>query len=165
MERFGNASLWAGITVALDQATKAWVVSAMDAWTGHPVIPGFFNMVHVLNRGAAWGFLDSEHIAWQRPLFIAIGLLALGVIAYMLKTADDSDRWLINGLALIAGGAVGNLIDRVRLGVVVDFLDFYVDGYHWPAFNVADIALTVGAGCILLSMFLNRKKRDADRTA
>ncbi|MEF2229495.1 MAG: signal peptidase II [Pseudodesulfovibrio sp.] len=161
MDRFGSASLWAGITVALDQATKAWVSSAMDVWTGHPVIPGFFNLVHVLNRGAAWGFLDSDHIAWQRPLFIVVGLFALGVIGYMLRTADTSDRWLIHGLGLIAGGAVGNLLDRVRLGVVVDFLDFYAGDYHWPAFNVADIALTAGAGCILLSMFINRKKNDA----
>ncbi|WP_419787843.1 signal peptidase II [Pseudodesulfovibrio sp.] len=158
MGRYGYASLLAAGVIALDQATKAWVAAIMEPWTGHQVIAGFFNLVHVLNRGAAWGFLDSEHIDWQRPLFIVIGLAALAVIGYMLKTADRTDRWLITGLALIAGGAVGNLIDRVRVGVVTDFLDFYVGDYHWPAFNVADIALTVGAGCILLSMLLGRKR-------
>ena len=158
MNRYGLAASWATGMIALDQATKYWVSSSMEAWTGHPVIPGFFNLVHVLNRGAAWGFLDSENIDWQRPLFIGIGIIALVFIGYMLKTADRTDRWMITGLGLIAGGAVGNLIDRIRLGVVVDFLDFYVGNYHWPAFNVADCALTVGAGCILLSMYLNRKR-------
>ncbi len=161
MNRYKLASIWAVVMVVLDQATKLWAASAMEVWTGKAVIPGFFNLVHVLNRGAAWGFLDSETIDWQRPLFIAITFVALGFIGYMLKTTDTSDTWMITGLGLIAGGAIGNLIDRVRLGVVVDFLDFYVGNYHWPAFNIADCALTVGAGCIILSMFFNRSQGDA----
>ena len=160
MNRYGLAALWATGMIALDQATKLWVSSSMEVWTGHPVIPGFFNLVHVLNRGAAWGFLGSDDISWQRPLFIGIGIIALVFIGYMLKTADRNDKWMITGLGLIAGGAIGNLIDRIRLGVVVDFLDFYVKNYHWPAFNIADCALTVGAGCILLSMYLNRNRPD-----
>ncbi|MBI9078357.1 MAG: signal peptidase II [Pseudodesulfovibrio sp.] len=156
MNRYTLASIWAVGMIALDQATKLWVSNVMEVWTGKQVIPGFFNLVHVLNRGAAWGFLDSETIDWQRPLFIAITFIALGFIVYMLKTTNKSDTWMITGLGLIAGGAVGNLIDRIRLGVVVDFLDFYVNTAHWPAFNIADCALTIGAGCILLSMFLNR---------
>lgn len=157
MRRYRLASLWAVVIVALDQLTKLWVSETMELWTGFPVIQGFFNLVHVTNKGAAWGFLASESIDWQRPLFIAVTILALGFIGYMLKTADNSDRWMITGLGLIAGGAVGNLIDRVRLGVVVDFLDFHVSGHHWPAFNIADCALTVGAGCIIISMFFNRR--------
>lgn len=158
MNRYQIAAIWAVAMIVLDQATKQWVSSSMEVWTGKVLIPGFFNLVHVLNRGAAWGFLDSESIDWQRPLFIAITFIALGFIAYMLKTTDVSDNWMITGLGLIAGGAVGNLIDRIRLGVVVDFLDFYVGNYHWPAFNIADCALTIGAGCIILSMILNRHK-------
>jgi signal peptidase II len=161
MNRYRLATLWAVVMVALDQATKLWVASTIDVWTGFPVIPGFFNMVHVLNRGAAWGFLDSEHIDWQRPLFIVVTLIALGFIGYMLRSTNGQDRWMITGLGLIAGGAVGNLLDRVRLGVVVDFLDFYVGSSHWPAFNVADCALTVGAGCIILSMVFNRRPAKA----
>lgn len=156
MSRYTQASIWAVVIVIVDQATKLWVSNTMEAWSGTPIIPGFFNLVHVLNRGAAWGFLNSHSIDWQRPLFIAVTFIALGLIGYMLKTANEEDHWMVIGLGLIAGGAVGNLIDRIRLGVVVDFLDFYVAQYHWPAFNVADCALTVGAGCILLSMFLNR---------
>lgn len=156
MNRYTLASIWAVVMVIADQATKLWVSNTMEVWSGTPVIPGYFNLVHVLNRGAAWGFLASESIDWQRPLFICVTFIALGFIGYMLKTTNERDRWMITGLGLIAGGAVGNLIDRIRLGVVVDFLDFYVGNYHWPAFNVADCALTVGAGCIILSMFLNR---------
>jgi signal peptidase II len=156
MHRYKLASLLAVAVVIADQATKLWVSATMEVWTGTPVIPGFFNLVHVLNRGAAWGFLSSESIDWQRPLFIGITFVALGFIGYMLKTTPASDRWMTTGLGLIAGGAVGNLVDRVRLGVVVDFLDFHIGQYHWPAFNVADCALTVGAGCIVISMFFNR---------
>lgn len=161
MSRYTSASIIAVIMVALDQITKAWVSSTLEIWTGKVVIPGFFNLVHVLNRGAAWGFLDSEDIDWQRPLFIAVTVVALGFIGYMLKTTHASDKWMIGGLGLIAGGAIGNLIDRIHLGAVVDFLDFYAGDYHWPAFNVADIALTIGAGCIILSMLFNRHSNDA----
>lgn len=143
--------------VALDQATKLWITSTMETWSGFVVIPDFFNIVHVLNRGAAWGFLNSESIDWQRPLFIGVTFVALGFITYMLKTAKPSDKWMIHGLGLIAGGAVGNLIDRIRLGVVVDFLDFYVGDYHWPAFNIADCALTIGACCIIISMLFSQR--------
>lgn len=161
MSRYKVAAIWSGSIVILDQMTKIWVASTMEVWTGKQIIPGLFNLVHVLNRGAAWGFLDSESIEWQRPLFIAVALLALGFIAYMLKTSAPEDKWMTTGLGLIAGGAVGNLIDRIRLGVVVDFLDFHVGDYHWPAFNVADCALTMGAGCIILSLFFNRKHNES----
>ena len=164
MNRYTLAAIWTVITVILDQITKIWVSNVMDVWTGKQVIPGFFNLVHVVNKGAAWGFLDNEDIDWQRPLFIIITFIALGFIAYMLKNTDETDTWMITGLALIAGGAIGNLIDRVRLGVVIDFLDFYFGNYHWPAFNVADCTLTIGAGCIILSMFLNRKS-EMNKTA
>ncbi len=160
MNRYQRASIWAVAMIIVDQATKLWASSAMEVWTGKTVIPGFFNLVHVLNRGAAWGFLDSENISWQRPLFIIVALIALGFIGYMLKTTEASDTWMITGLGMIAGGAVGNLIDRVQIGAVVDFLDFYVGDYHWPAFNIADCALTVGAACILISMFLNRPQKE-----
>ena len=162
MNRYRLAVLVAVVVVVLDQATKLLAANHLAVWTGKVVIPGFFNLVHVLNRGAAWGFLDSESIQWQRPLFIVVALLALVFIGYMLKTTEERDRWMIWGLGLIAGGAVGNLIDRVRIGAVIDFLDFYVGDYHWPAFNVADCALTVGAGCIILAML--RAQRSQDRT-
>ncbi|CCH47630.1 signal peptidase II [Pseudodesulfovibrio piezophilus] len=158
MHRYKLASFWAIAVIILDQATKLWISSAMEVWTGKTIIPEFFNLVHVLNRGAAWGFLDSDTISWQRPLFIVVTFIALGFIGFMLKTTEPSDKWMVSGLGLITGGAVGNLIDRIHLGVVVDFLDFYLGTHHWPAFNIADCALTLGAGCILLSMFYNKRK-------
>jgi signal peptidase II len=161
MNRYLLASIWTAVVIVLDQVTKVWTSSAMEVWTGKVVIPGFFNLVHYLNRGAAWGFLGSDAIDWQRPLFIGITFIALGFIGYMLKTTATRDTWMIHGLGLIAGGAVGNLIDRVRQGAVIDFLDFYVGTYHWPAFNVADCALSIGAGCIILSMYLNRNNKEA----
>jgi len=161
MNRYLLATIWTTIVVVLDQVTKVWASSTFELWSGQVVIPGFFNLVHYLNRGAAWGFLGSAAIDWQRPLFIAITFVALGLIGFMLKSTDNADKWMINGLGLIAGGAVGNLIDRIHIGAVVDFLDFYVGAYHWPAFNIADCALTIGTGCILLSMHLNRNKKEA----
>ncbi|WP_316900696.1 signal peptidase II [Pseudodesulfovibrio indicus] len=157
MNRYKLAAIWGTGTLVIDQITKLWVHNAMEVWTGKEVVPGFFNLVHVLNKGAAWGFLDDENIDWQRPLFIAISLAAVLFIAYMLKLSREGDNWMIAGLGMVGGGAVGNAIDRIWLGSVIDFLDFYYGGYHWPAFNVADSALTVGAGCIIISTLLNRK--------
>ncbi|XXJ19585.1 signal peptidase II [Desulfovibrio caledoniensis] len=158
MNRYKLAALWAAGTLALDQITKLTVHNLMQPWTGREIIPGLFNLVHVLNKGAAWGFLDDDNIDWQRPLFILISLAAVVIIAYMIRLTKDGDRWMIAGLGMIAGGAVGNAIDRIWLGSVIDFLDFYAGSYHWPAFNVADSALTVGAGCIIVSTLLNNRK-------
>lgn len=156
MNRYSLASAWAAISTVLDQGTKLLILEKFPLWSSKTVIPGFFNLVHVHNKGTAWGVLDRDDISWQVPMFIAITLFALGFIGYMLKKTDKRDKWMITGLGLIGGGAIGNLIDRIRLGEVVDFLDFYVGSYHWPAFNVADSALTIGAGAILISMYLNR---------
>ncbi|NDV20543.1 signal peptidase II [Pseudodesulfovibrio sp. JC047] len=156
MNRYTLAAIWATTTVVLDQITKLWVLNTIEPWTGFKVIPGFFNLVHVLNKGAAWGFLDDETIDWQRPMFIAISVVAVFAIGFMLKSTKRTDTWMISGLGMIAGGAIGNAIDRLWLGSVIDFLDFYIGTAHWPAFNIADSALTVGAGCIIVSIFLER---------
>ena len=159
MNRYTLASVWAVAIIVIDQVTKLMVHNLMQVWTGKQIIPGFFNLVHVLNKGAAWGFLDDESIDWQRPMFIAVSVMAVVIIGWMMRTIDDRDKWMITGLGMIVGGAVGNAIDRAWLGYVIDFLDFYVNSYHWPAFNVADSALTVGAGCIIISMLFNRKTK------
>lgn len=163
MNRYKLAAIWGTGTLVLDQVTKLWVHNAMEVWTGREVVPGLFNLVHVLNKGAAWGFLDDDNIDWQRPLFIFISLAALLFIGYMLRLSKEGDNWMTAGLGMVAGGAVGNAIDRIWLGSVIDFLDFYYGGYHWPAFNVADSALTVGAGCIIISTLLNRKGAEPPR--
>lgn len=126
-------------------------------WDTDPVIPGFFNLVHVLNKGAAFGFLNQPDTNWQIWFFVAVTIFAVGFIYYLLTTADHGDRFFIWGLGLVLGGALGNLIDRVRFGFVVDFLDFHIGEYHWPAFNVADIAITCGAFSVIISMYMKNQ--------
>ena len=141
----------AALVIAVDQAVKHWVVTSLDP---HEVtaVTGFFNLVNVRNRGAAFGFLISPDISWQFWFFIAATLVALGVICFVAKSAGNGDRFLFAGLGCIMGGAVGNLIDRVRFREVIDFLDFHYAGMHWPAFNVADMAICAGAVITALYM-------------
>jgi len=119
------------------------------------VVAGFFNLVHVFNRGAAFSML-ADAPGWQRELFAGIALVA-SVVIIVLLVRHAAERLFCAGLALILGGALGNLWDRVVLGHVVDFLDFHAFGYHWPAFNVADSAITVGAALLILDGFRARK--------
>ncbi|AMD93151.1 signal peptidase II [Desulfomicrobium orale DSM 12838] len=147
----------------LDQLTKIWVQRSIPVWEkGFTVIPGFFDIVHILNRGAAFGFLNRHDIDWQRPFFIVISVLALGLIAALARSKEDDGPFFAYGLGLILGGAVGNLIDRVRLGVVVDFLDFYIGAWHWPAFNVADMGICLGAAGLLVSFYQRRGRHVPD---
>lgn len=136
--------------VAFDQLTKAWVLAAIPQYTEIPIINGLFSLVHVRNRGAAFGFLNRHDISWQFWLFLAATLIAAGVVFMLAKHAKAREYAFFTSLGLILGGAVGNLIDRVRFREVVDFLDFYYGGYHWPAFNVADIAICCGAFLALI---------------
>ena len=147
----------AAAIVILDQITKLWVQDHLVLFTTHPVIPGFFNLVHVLNRGAAFGFLNRSDIQWQTYFFFAATALAVTIIFHLLRMARDDDKLLIMGLACILGGALGNLIDRIKTGEVVDFLDFYWRSYHWPAFNVADIAIFLGSLGLLVAFYRFRR--------
>jgi signal peptidase II len=163
--RLKTAAILAASIIVPDQITKAVIQQKYPLWATDPVIPGFFNLAHVLNKGAAFGFLNNPDSNWQIWFFAAITVFAVGFIYYLLTTADKGDRFFIWGLGLVLGGALGNLIDRMRFGFVVDFLDFYVGDYHWPAFNVADIAITCGAFAIIVSMYMKnqREKRSAHK--
>ncbi len=156
-KRYVLAGSLAALVLVPDQITKLMVQASMPLWATTPVIPGFFDLSHVVNRGAAFGFLNRMDISWQVGFFIAVTLAALAVIGLILAKANDNERMLVMGLGLIMGGALGNLVDRVRLGMVIDFLDFYVGDYHWPAFNVADIGISIGAGCLLISLYGKQK--------
>ena len=138
------------LVVALDQATKAWVTSVFSLYQSREVIPGLFNLIYLTNTGAAFGILSGHPAWWRHGFFIAIVVVALGVIAYMYRRLRGDSVWYEAALGLIAGGAIGNLIDRVRFGSVIDFLDFHIGTYHWPAFNVADSAITVGVAIFLV---------------
>ncbi len=131
------------VWLLLDQLTKAAVAAYIPLNHGFSVIPGFFDLVHVLNRGAAFGFLNRSDIDWQIWLFLAAAVAVTAVIIGMVRTAKFS-RLFFFGCGSILGGAIGNVIDRVRARAVTDFLDVYVGQWHWPAFNVADIAICLG---------------------
>ena len=148
--------------IVLDQITKSWIQQNMVLYTTRPVIPDFFNIVYVLNRGAAFGFLNRSDIAWQTYFFFAATAMAVLIIFHLLRMARDDDKLLICGLGCILGGAVGNLIDRIKTGEVVDFLDFYWKNHHWPAFNVADIAIFLGS-LALLTAFYRLRRPSADK--
>lgn len=163
MRKFALPLGLAAVVLALDVLTKALVQSSMALYTRIEVVPGFFSLVHVLNKGAAFGILSDENIGWQRAFFIVTALVAVGVIVYLIHTGHARDRFGAWGLGLVLGGALGNLADRVRIGYVVDFLDFHLGGWHWPAFNVADIGITCGVGLLIVSFY--RIERRAKRPA
>ena len=146
----------AGAVVILDQATKLLVQRAFRLGESLPVLPGFFNLTYVLNPGAAFGLLAGAAPAFRGPFFIAVSVLAIAVICYYHARYARGRPLSTVGLALILGGALGNLIDRLRVGMVIDFLDFYLGAYHWPAFNVADSGITVGVGLLLVEMLRER---------
>jgi signal peptidase II len=146
----------AGITIVLDQFTKYVVLQRFSLHESVPVIPGFFNLTYVRNPGAAFGILAGAHGAWRTVFFITVSLVALAVIITLVRKTHD--RLPLVAFALIGGGAVGNLIDRVRSGEVVDFIEWYYRSYHWPAFNIADSAISVGVALLAVDMLFPGKQ-------
>ena len=143
----------AAAVVAADRVIKLIVLQAIAP--GEVLaVTGFFNLVLVFNKGAAFSLLAAAP-GWQTPLFAAIAIAAAAFISFLL-VRHPGQRLFCAGLALILGGALGNLWDRLEWGQVVDFLDFHAAGWHWPAFNVADSAITVGAGMLIVESFLHR---------
>ncbi|HLB94683.1 MAG TPA: signal peptidase II [Nitrospiria bacterium] len=149
--------LTAAAIVLLDQMTKAWIHKTMLLHQSIPVIPGLFNLTYIRNPGAAFGLFASGGGSLRSAFFIAVSVIALVVLS-LLYTKAPRETWLLRfSLSLVMGGAIGNLIDRIRLGEVVDFLDFYLGSYHWPAFNVADSCITIGIGLLILHTMVSRK--------
>jgi signal peptidase II len=138
--------------VMADQLTKLWIMASLPLFGKRIIVPGVFNLVHVTNTGAAFGLLSGVHTWWRQVFFIVAALVALLVIFVAYRQSKGKTLIFITAVGLIAGGALGNLIDRIRFGAVVDFLDFSVKSYHWPAFNVADSAISVGVGLFLVRM-------------
>ena len=155
-----NKYRWVSAIVAaviiLDQFTKYLVLQRFSLHESVPVIPGFFNLTYVRNPGAAFGILAGAHGAWRTVFFITVSLVALAVIITLVRKTHD--RLPLAAFALIGGGAVGNLIDRVRYGEVVDFIEWYYRSYHWPAFNIADSAITVGVALLAVDMLFPGKQ-------
>lgn len=154
--------LSAGVFLA-DRLTKTLIETAMTLHESRPVIPGFFHIVYAKNQGIAFGLFADSPSAVKTFLLVFLSSVALAGVAFLLWTADHSATKLTTGLSLILGGALGNLFDRVQYGSVVDFLDFFLQGYHWPAFNLADSAIVIGGGLLLLHMTFGERATQQGR--
>jgi signal peptidase II len=149
----------AAAVFALDRLTK-WIVETRVSFADtYKVIPGFFDIVRSQNRGVAFGLFNESTFEWRTTLLVLLSAAAVVVVSAVLWKAQQLDRPSLWGLALILGGAGGNLLDRILWGRVTDFLDCYLGDYHWPTFNVADSALVVGSGLLLIDLL--RPKRQA----
>ncbi len=144
------------ILIALDQFTKYLLAQAIPLNTGINLIPGFFNLVHVHNTGGAFSVFAGSNSPWRPYVFIALTVVVVVAIAYAYTKTAKGDNWTRMAYICITGGAIGNLVDRIRLGEVIDFLDLYAGSWHWPAFNVADTAISTGAVMLLISLLRNR---------
>lgn len=149
------------IPLIIDIITKNLIKSKLMLYDAMPVIDGFFNIVYVLNPGAAFSFLHDMNESYRRLFFITVTIIAIFVVLYIF--AREKSKINTAGFALILSGAIGNLIDRIVIGKVVDFLDFYYKTYHFPAFNVADSCITIGVALIIIDMLFFSKKRDNDK--
>jgi signal peptidase II len=138
--------------LALDQGSKAVIERFFFLHESKEVIPGFFNLTYVQNRGAAFGMFGT--LPWAATIFVIIALIVIVIILFYMRQIAGRVVWTPVYFALILTGAVGNLIDRFRLGSVVDFLDFYYRDWHWPAFNVADSCITIGVTLLAIKILL-----------
>lgn len=153
MMRLGLAV--AGVVIVLDQATKWWIVEAVMQPPRMIPVTSFFNLVMYRNPGISFGLFqtDSPLGAW---VFVVLALAITGGLLIWLGRTRQ--RWLAAGIGLLIGGAIGNVVDRVRFGAVTDFLDFHLAGYHWPAFNLADSAITVGVALLFADALFRRRQ-------
>ncbi|MDD2892511.1 MAG: signal peptidase II [Halothiobacillaceae bacterium] len=161
---FRNGLLIALAVIVLDQITKLWAASVLSYASPVAMVPGF-NFTLLYNKGAAFSFLGDAD-GWQRWFFLALALGVSTWLALWLRKLGEGERWMGLSLALLIGGALGNAIDRVYLGYVIDFIDLYCCGYHWPAFNVADSAISVGAVLLFVLMWNQDKdvrKQEAEK--
>jgi signal peptidase II len=148
--------LVAGLIVVLDQITKAVILDTLPLHEDIAVLTGFFNITHVQNPGGAFGIFASFNSNFRHLFFVGVAFMALGLVFYFYISTPPTHPVLSVGFAFIFGGAIGNLIDRIRFGQVVDFLDFYIGQWHWPAFNVADSAISVGIGIFLFHILFKK---------
>jgi signal peptidase II len=138
------------LIVALDQYTKAVFSGGWRLGESLPVVPGFFSLTYVRNRGGAFGLMSDLPEAWRVAFFVVFAIVTVSVLVMMLRGTPASDLLQRFAITAVIGGAAGNLYDRVRYGEVVDFLDVYVGDWHWPAFNVADSFISVGVVLLLI---------------
>ena len=155
--KFGKSEMRLIITalavVLGDQLSKGWILETFDLHETEVVIPGLFNLTFIMNSGAAFGLFAGDLTFGRQFFFIAVAMTALVVLFFAYRHLKSQGRIYVIAIGLISGGAIGNLIDRMRFGAVIDFFDFYINQYHWPAFNIADSAICIGVGLFLLGNF------------
>ena len=160
------ARIWylfiAALIFSVDRVTKVVIERNVSIWDTHSVIPGFFNIVHTKNRGAAFGMFSDGNSELRTFLLVGVSIAVLIFVAVLLlqpsRAGFSGSRTTMIGLSLVLGGAIGNIYDRIASGMVTDFLEFYMGQWHFAAFNVADSAITIGAGLLLLDMWMSRKQ-------
>lgn len=162
MSRYRILALVNLVLLPLDQATKLYIDASFYLHESVPVIPGLFHLTYVRNKGAAFGILADS--SFRIPFFITISLIALLAILWYMKQLQPRQRLTVYALSLVFAGALGNLVDRIRFGEVIDFLDVFWGRYHWPAFNVADSAITIGVTLLIIDMW-REERRKTGKTA
>lgn len=163
----GVAFAIAALIFVLDRVTKVWIENHVSAFDLYEVIPGFFNIVHTKNRGAAFGMFSDSDSAVRTFLLVGVSVAVLIYVSVLLFRSGGfgsmGSRLTLIGLSLILGGALGNIYDRLAHGMVTDFLEFYHGEFRFAAFNVADSAITTGAALLLLDLWRTRKQADAPK--
>ncbi|MBF8251611.1 MAG: lipoprotein signal peptidase [Deltaproteobacteria bacterium] len=147
----------AGLVLILDQLTKLYIVSSFSLYESVTVFKNFFHITYIRNPGAAFGIFAGSAVSFRIPFFLTLSFVAIVGMLFFYKTVTE--KLLRIAISLILGWAVGNMIDRARFGEVIDFIDVHWYDHHWPAFNVADSAITIGVGLLILDMVLKEKKK------
>ena len=160
MRRYVFGAVLIGGVAVLDLFIKRIVARSFYLGESVEVIPGFFSLTYILNPGAAFGLLSSLNTSLRIPFLLVSGILGLSFIVHLYLGPLGKKQLLAVGLPLIAAGAIANLYERVTAGAVVDYLDFYINRYHWPMFNVADASISVGVALVLLDSFMDRASGD-----
>jgi signal peptidase II len=151
------------VVLAADQATKYAVQNLTEIGSSHVLIPGMLNLVHTSNPGVAFGLLADSEMPWRAPLLIVFSVAVIGLIAWLLVTGRAGGWFGQCGMTLILGGAAGNVLDRILRHSVTDFIDFYLGSHHWYTFNVADSAIVLGAGLVLLELLRDWRHPSQER--
>jgi len=160
MRRYGVLGVVVLTIIVVDQVTKAFIDGSMYLHESISIIPGYFNLTYIRNPGAAFGIMGTTSSGFRLIFFFLTSILAMGLLITIFLRLEPGDWWGQLTIASIFGGAIGNFIDRLQYGEVIDFLDFYINGYHWPAFNVADSAISVGVVSLLLLFAFEKRKPD-----
>lgn len=147
----------AGLVLVLDQLTKLYIVSRFSLHESVTIVEDFFHIIYIRNPGAAFGIFAGSAASFRIPFFLTLSVVAVVGMLFFYKTATE--KILRIAISLIMGGAVGNMIDRARLGEVIDFIDVHWYDHHWPAFNVADSAITIGVGLLILDMIIKERQK------